>query len=440
MQRPQGLQMCVRKGRKLRVCLLDQLLWRLEPNLANANILLHKRRIKGLRAAPEINEGPLHFQNHSGQKRHFTLCFEKDLLKSWQQKHNELNAQWDGVWVAKCLHQFLWQKQSLISRQLPSNDSPRTGSSLFHPSPQQGPKGDSPKEWRSEQFAFTLKPPRLSNPTVTPSPFHCITTVIQMIYKKSSEYSFLQKREEIRRVKRLITMFQKEVKYLFYDPSEGTCPHLLQSSTSNSFFNNTGDEHACNCPHTPRLLNQSINPAGVRDISYTKVDFSVPQMRLKNKCTLQQHSMRPFVLSQKTLWCVRLRWQAGALKIRQLAAQLTLKSRNNKAVYQIKTWNIAHGSRLSRDVTLRIKQQVNTVKGQWDTHPFSCVVTEAYIQENAHMRDHMKFLTELNHSSLRHYKGFYKWHDSQLHSHHSWTGVASTEQTVDDTIMVCWLE
>lgn len=239
-----------------------------------------------------------------------------------------------------------------------------------------------------------------------------------MIYKKSGKYSFLQKREEIRRGKRLITTFQKELKYLFYDPSEETCPCLPQSSTSNTFFNNTGDEHACNCPHTPWPLNQSINSAGVRDISYTKVDFSVPQMRLKNKCTLQQHSMRPFVLSQKTLWCVRLRWQAGALKIRQLAAQLTLKSRNNKAVYQIKTGNIAHGSRLARDVMLRIKQQVNTVKGQWHTNSFSCVVMEAYIQENVHMRDRMKFLTKLNNRGLRHYKGFYKWHDSQLHSYH----------------------
>lgn len=146
MQRPRGLRMCVRKERKLRVCLLDQLLWHLELNLANSNILLHKRRIKGLRAAPEINEGPLHFQNHSRQKRHFTLCFEKDLLKNWQQKHNELNAQWDEVWVAKCLHQFLWQKQSLISRQLPSNDSPRTGSSLSLPSiTSAGTKGKLPK-------------------------------------------------------------------------------------------------------------------------------------------------------------------------------------------------------------------------------------------------------------------------------------------------------
>lgn len=52
------------------------------------------------------------------------------------------------------------------------------------------------------------------------------------------------------------------------------------------------------------------------------------------------------------------------IEIRQLAAQLTPKSRNNKAVYQVKTGNIAHGPRLSRDVLLRIKQQINTVKGQ----------------------------------------------------------------------------
>lgn len=90
--------------RKLRMSLLDQLLWCLDPNVANSNILPKKRKICCLRAAAEINKGPLHFQNHSRQKRRLAQCFEKDLLKSWQQNHNELNAHRDEVWVAKCLH------------------------------------------------------------------------------------------------------------------------------------------------------------------------------------------------------------------------------------------------------------------------------------------------------------------------------------------------
>lgn len=58
------------------------------------------------------------------------------------------------------------RKRSLISCQLPSSLSPRTRSSLSHPSPQRGPKGDSPKEPGSEQFASTLQPSRPNNPTV----------------------------------------------------------------------------------------------------------------------------------------------------------------------------------------------------------------------------------------------------------------------------------
>lgn len=271
--------------------------------------------------------------------------------------------------------------------------------------------------------------------TVEAQQSHCDSFSISLYHnchpnelqKKSSKYSFLQKREEMRRVKRLITTFQKELKYLFYDPSEGTCPCLLQSSTSNTFFNNIGDGHACDCPHTPRPLNQSINSAGIRDISYTKVDFSVPQMRLKNKCTLQQHSVRPFVLSQKTLWCVRLGWQAGALKIRQLAAQLTLKSWNNKAVYQIKTGNITHGSRLSRDVTWRIKQQVNTVKGQRHTNSFSCVVMELTIKKMFVWETVWNAWPNWTTGVSGTIKVFYKWRDSQLHGYHSRAGVGFTE-------------
>lgn len=79
---------------------------------------------------------------------------------------------------------------------------------------------------------------------------------------------------------------------------------------------------------------QSVNPAEVCDISCTKADFNLSQMRLKNKYTLQQPSPA----------CDRLSWVKNELsqtsvmslciEIRWLAVQLTLKSQNNKTVHQ----------------------------------------------------------------------------------------------------------
>lgn len=83
----------------------------------------------------------------------------------------------------------------------------------------------------------------------------------------------------------------------------------------------------------------------------------------KNKYTLQPHSMWLFVTSQNELPWVRLRWQALRIEIRQLAAQLTLKSRDNKAVCQSETGNITRGSHLSGDVTWESNSKYTQLKG-----------------------------------------------------------------------------
>ncbi len=246
--------------RKLSVCLLDQLLWCMEANWSNSNILPRKRRISCLRAAPEINEGQLHFQNHGEQKRHLMLCFEKDLLKSWQQRHNELNAQWDDVWVAKCLHQFQWRKQSLICRQLASNYSPRTRRSLspIHHLSRDQRETPQRNEDHSNLHSHSNRRGSTIPQWLSISLYHnCHPKTHRM--PKSSNYRFLQKGEGFRKVKMLITMFQRDCSICSMTHPR-TCPCLF-SSTSNTFLNIIYDQHACSCPHAPDCsISQSIPP------------------------------------------------------------------------------------------------------------------------------------------------------------------------------------
>lgn len=111
-------------------------------------------------------------------QRRSMWCSEEDLLKSWQENHNELNEM-KFEWLSASASSY-GKRRSLIFCQLPSSRSPRIRSALTHPSPQQGPKGDSPKDWGSKQFAFKLKPSRPNNPILTLS--------ISFISQLSSEW------------------------------------------------------------------------------------------------------------------------------------------------------------------------------------------------------------------------------------------------------------
>ncbi len=217
LQRPRGMETCiVNLQRKLRMRLLDQLLWFMEQSFVNSNILPKKRKITGLRAAPEINEGPLHFQNHSRQKKklRFTETFHAVF---WEGFAKELTAepQWAKcskrwslsgqvpplVRTAKAKLNLLSAPLKLVSQDLELSLPSITSA---------GTKGRLPKGMRIRAICIhtqTIK----AQQSHSDSPFHYITTVIQMECKmpRTSNYSFLQKREKMSKVKMLITIFQR---------------------------------------------------------------------------------------------------------------------------------------------------------------------------------------------------------------------------------------
>lgn len=182
MQGPQGMEKCTRSSQKctswINLCCVCN------KTEANSNIQPKKRKIVCCSAAPEINVGPLHHFQNRRLERHFTQCFQKDLLQSWQWNHNELNAQRDEVWVpplvpmAKVKLNLLSAPLKLVSQDsehsLPSITS--AGTKRRFP---EGVRDQSNLHSRSDHQGSTI-PQRCS-------PFRCITAVIRMKHENGTD-------------------------------------------------------------------------------------------------------------------------------------------------------------------------------------------------------------------------------------------------------------
>lgn len=314
MQRPQGLEMCTMNlKRKVRKCLLDQLLWHVEQNITVSYSLPKKRKIACMRV-----EVLHYFQNQSRYKKQ-KPCFTTFHTVFWEGFAKELTAEpqwakflkrWSLSGQVPPLVPMAKVKLNLLSTplKLVSQDSELCLPSITSA----GTKRETPQ--RNEDQSNTHSHSNHQGPTIPLwlSPFHKITNVIQMKRKMppTSNYSFFQKRGKMSKVKMLITTFQWGQQNSFHDPIWGnifTAQHQLSIST---LFMNM-PPIVLRPP--PRQTVQSINQSNwITWHSCTKVDFNVLQMNLKNKYVSQKHSMSPFVMSQNELLCVRLQWQARA--------------------------------------------------------------------------------------------------------------------------------
>lgn len=214
--------------------------------------------------------------------------------------------------------------------------------SLSHPSPQQGPKGDPLKEWGSEQFAFTFKPSRPNNPIVTLSIslYHnCHPNAMQNAtdWQLQWEEKKERKREEISKVKPLITIFQRGFRICSKAHVKKHAPVCFsaqhQTPISTLFMN------------MPAIVlgtpDCSINPAEVCDILYTEVDLRFLWMSEKSnthcRSTACEHS--PWV---KMSCCVS--GFSDKLVRRNQAVSCTINLKEVKQYrYQNKTGNITSG-------------------------------------------------------------------------------------------------
>lgn len=208
-------------------------------------------------------------------QKHFTQCLETDLLKSWQQNHNELNAERDEVWVPKCLHLAPTAKAKLNLLSAPlklvSQDSGAL-SPIHHLS---GDQRETPR--RNEDQSHLHSHSNHQDPTIPlwHSPFHYITTVIPRKCKMpaSGNYSFLQSLSANYSVPKA-----SSAPSTTYQRKRFTACFTARRHTSAS---GTTCEHASDCLQNrpaPQSINRSDGPAEERDISITKVEFGRLEM------------------------------------------------------------------------------------------------------------------------------------------------------------------